>query len=313
MKHNGESLKLASYEDLFKNEETRQEEQQERVQMIATAEMDDFPNHPFQVCNDEKMRDTIESIQENGILVPAIVRPKENGRYEIVSGHRRRYACMAAGIAEMPAIVREMTDDEAIIIMVDSNLQRETILPSEKAFAYKMKLEAMKRSAGRPTKENGSQVGNNFSGRKSSDILAEQSGESKNQIFRYIRLTELIPDILEMVDGKEISFNAGVEVSYLKKEEQQQLVEVMEYGECVPSLSQAQRLKKASAENRLTKEVIAEIMNEDRTADIKLTLGGSKIKKYFPREYTSKQMEQVILELLEHWSKGQDEARKQNA
>ena len=176
-----------------------------------------------------------------------------------------------------------------------------------------MKLDAMKRSAGRPTKENGSQVGNNFSGRKSSDILAEQSGESKNQIFRYIRLTELIPDILEMVDGKEISFNAGVEVSYLKKEEQQQLVEVMDYGECVPFLSQAQRLKKASAENRLTKEVIAEIMNEDKAADIKLTLGGSKIKKYFPREYTSKQMEQVILELLEHWSKGQDEARKQNA
>ncbi len=303
MKNNGKSLKLASYEDLFKNEETRQEEQQERVQMIAIAEMDDFPNHPFHVCNDEKMQDTIESIQANGVLVPAIVRPKENGRYEIVSGHRRRYACMAAGIVEMPAIVRKMTDDEAIIIMVDSNLQRETILPSEKAFAYKMKLDAMKRSAGRPTKENGSQVGNNFSGRKSSDILAEQSGESKNQIFRYIRLTELIPDILEMVDGKEISFNAGVEVSYLKKEEQQQLVEVMDYGECVPFLSQAQRLKKASTENRLTKEVIAEIMSEDRAADIKLTLGGSKIKRYFPRDYTPKQMEQVILNLLEHWSK----------
>ena len=303
MKNNGKSLKLASYEDLFKNEETRQEEQQERVQMIAIAEMDDFPNHPFHVCNDEKMQDTIESIQANGVLVPAIVRPKENGRYEIVSGHRRRYACMAAGIVEMPAIVRKMTDDEAIIIMVDSNLQRETILPSEKAFAYKMKLDAMKRSAGRPTKENGSQVGNNFSGRKSSDILAEQSGESKNQIFRYIRLTELIPDILEMVDGKEISFNAGVEVSFLKKEEQQQLVEIMEYDECVPSLSQAQRLKKSSAENRLTKEVIAEIMSEDKAADIKLTLGGSKIKKYFPREYTPKQMEQVILKLLDNWSK----------
>ena len=312
MKHNGESLKLASYEDLFKNEETRQEEQQERVQMIATAEMDDFPNHPFQVCNDEKMRDTIESIQENGVLVPAIVRPKENGRYEIVSGHRRRYACMAAGIAEMPAIVRDMTDDEAIIIMVDSNLQRETILPSEKAFAYKMKLDAMKRQ-GKRTDLTSAQLGRKLGGKESREILAEQVGESRNQIARFIRLTELIPDILEMVDEKEISFNAGVEVSYLKKEEQQQLMEVMEYGECVPSLSQAQRLKKASAENRLTKEVIAEIMNEDKAADIKLTLGGSKIKKYFPREYTSKQMEQVILELLEHWSKGQDEARKQNA
>ena len=201
-----------------------------------------------------------------------------------------------------------MTDDEAIIIMVDSNLQRETILPSEKAFAYKMKLDAIKRQAGRPLKNNCGQVVPNYFGKKSVEVLGEQVGESYKQIQRYIRLTELIPDILEMVDGKEISFNAGVEVSYLKKEEQQQLVEVMEYGECVPSLSQAQRLKKASAENRLTKEVIAEIMNEDKAADIKLTLGGSKIKKY-----TSKQMEQVILELLEHWSKGQDEARKQNA
>ena len=197
--------------------------------------------------------------------------------------------------------------------MVDSNLQRETILPSEKAFAYKMKLDAMKRQAGRPAKENVCQVGTHFLGQRSDQIMAREVNESARTIQRYIRLTELIPDILEMVDGKEISFNAGVEVSYLKKEEQQQLVEVMDYGECVPFLSQAQRLKKASAENRLTKEVIAEIVNEDKAADIKLTLGGSKIKKYFPREYTSKQMEQVILELLEHWSKGQDEARKQNA
>ena len=303
MSGSGKKLELTSFDEIFNNEETRREERLERVQMIAVEEMDDFPNHPFKVCDDEKMQDTIESIRQNGVLVPAIVRPKENGRYEIVAGHRRRYACTAAGITEMPAIIRDMTDDEAIIIMVDSNLQRETILPSEKAFAYKMKLDAMKRSAGRPTKENGSQVGNNFSGRKSSDILAEQSGESKNQIFRYIRLTELIPDILEMVDGKEISFNAGVEVSFLKKEEQQQLVEIMEYDECVPSLSQAQRLKKSSAENRLTKEVIAEIMSEDKAADIKLTLGGSKIKKYFPREYTPKQMEQVILKLLDNWSK----------
>ena len=184
MKHNGESLKLASYEDLFKNEETRQEEQQERVQMIATAEMDDFPNHPFQVCNDEKMQDTIESIRENGVLVPAIVRPKENGRFEIVAGHRRRFACAAAGIAEMPAIVRDMTDDEAIIIMVDSNLQRETILPSEKAFAYKMKLDAIKRQAGRPLKNNCGQVVPNYFGKKSVEVLGEQVGESYKQIQR---------------------------------------------------------------------------------------------------------------------------------
>lgn len=302
MSGSGKNLKLASFDDIFKSEETRQEERLERVQMIAVAEMDDFPNHPFKVCDDEKMQDTIESIRENGVLVPAIVRPKENGRYEIVAGHRRRYACAAAGIAEMPAIVREMTDDEAIIIMVDSNLQREMILPSEKAFAYKMKLDAMNHQ-GKRFDLTCSQVGNKLIGKKSSDILAEQSGESKNQIFRYIRLTELIPDILEMVDGKEISFNAGVEVSYLKKEEQEQLAEIMEYDECVPSLSQAQRLKKSSMENRLTKDVIAEIMSEDRAADIKLTIGGSKIKKYFPRDYTPKQMEQVILKLLDNWSK----------
>ena len=267
--------------------------------MIAVTEMDDFPNHPFKVSDDEKMQDTIESIRENGVLVPAIVRPKENGRYEIVAGHRRRYACAAAGIAEMPAIVRDMTDDEAIIIMVDSNLQRETILPSEKAFAYKMKLDAMKRQ-GKRTDLTLSQVGTKL---RSDAILAEQVGESRNQIARYIRLTELIPDILEMVDEKEISFNAGVEVSYLKKDEQEQLAEIIDYDECVPSLSQAQRLKKSSMENRLTKEVIAEIMSEDKAADIKLTLGGSKIKKFFPREYTPKQMEQVILKLLDNWSK----------
>lgn len=303
MSSSGKNLKLASFDDIFKSEETRQEERLERVQMIAVAEMDDFPNHPFKVCDDEKMQDTIESIRENGVLVPAIVRPKENGRYEIVAGHRRRYACAAAGIAEMPAIVREMTDDEAIIIMVDSNLQREMILPSEKAFAYKMKLEAMKRRAGRPAKENGGQVDHHLIKGKSRDILSEETGESVKQIQRYIRLTELIPDILEMVDEKEISFNAGVEVSYLKKEEQEQLAEIMDYDECVPSLSQAQRLKKSSMENRLTKEVIAEIMSEDRAADIKLTIGGSKIKKYFPRDYTPKQMEQVILKLLDNWSK----------
>ena len=303
MSGSGKKLELTSFDEIFNNEETRREERLERVQMIAVEEMDDFPNHPFKVCDDEKMQDTIESIRQNGVLVPAIVRPKENGRYEIVAGHRRRYACTAAGITEMPAIIRDMTDDEAIIIMVDSNLQRETILPSEKAFAYKMKLDAMKRQAGRPAKENVCQVGTHFLGQRSDQIMAREVNESARTIQRYIRLTELIPDILEMVDGKEISFNAGVEVSYLKKEEQQQLVEVMDYGECVPFLSQAQRLKKASAENRLTKEVIAEIMNEDKAADIKLTLGGSKIKKYFPREYTPKQMEQVILKLLDNWSK----------
>ena len=312
MSGNGKKLELTSFDDIFRSEETRQEERLERVQMIAVEEMDDFPNHPFKVCNDEKMQDTIESIRENGVLVPAIVRPKENGRFEIVAGHRRRFACAAAGIAEMPAIVRDMTDDEAIIIMVDSNLQRETILPSEKAFAYKMKLDAMKRRAGRPQKNNSCQVGTHLLGQRSDQIMSKEVNESARTIQRYICLTKLIPPILENVDTKDISFNAGVEISYLKKEEQEQLVEVMEYDECVPSLSQAQRLKKSSAENRLTKEVIAEIMSEDRATDIKLTIGGSKIKKYFPKEDTPKQMEQVILQLLDKWSRKrqQDEMQR---
>lgn len=303
MKASGKNIALTSYDDIFKDEETRQSEKLERVQLIPTDQMDAFPNHPFKVSSDEKMLDTIQSIKENGVLVPMIVRPKQNGRYEIVAGHRRHYACEAAGIKEIPAIVREMTDDEAVIIMVDSNLQRENLLPSEKAFAYKMKLDAMKRKAGRPSLENSAQVGRNLFGKESREILAEQTGESRNQISRYIRLTELSKDLLEMVDEKTMSFNAGVEVSYLKQEEQAQLYEVMEYEECSPSLSQAQRLKKCSLENRLTKEVMLEIMSEEKDIEMKLTLGGSKIKKYFPEEYTPKQMEQTILKLLENWSK----------
>ena len=296
-------MKLTSYKDIFENEESRKEEHLERIQIIPIAEMDDFPNHPFHVCDDEKMKDTIESIRENGVLVPVIVRPRENRRYEIISGHRRVYACRVLDIAEIPAIVRDLTEDEATIIMVDSNLQRETILPSEKAFAYKMKLEALNRKAGRPQKNNCGQVVHNYFGKKSIEVIGEQVGESYKQIQRYIRLTELIPDILEMVDEKKFSFNAGVEVSYLKTLEQQQLVEIIECNERVPSLSQARRLKNASMENRLTEEVIMEIMSEERPADTKLTIGGDKINKYFPREYTPKQMEKVILELLEQWNK----------
>lgn len=306
MKNNSNHIKLTSFDDIFKDDETRKDDSLERVKMIPIEELDDFSNHPFKIIDDDKMQETVASIKENGVLVPAIVRPKENGRYEIVSGHRRRYACAIAGIAEMPAIVRDLTDDEATIIMVDSNLQRESLLPSEKAFAYKMKLEAMKRRAGRPSKENVSQFGTD---KRSDQILAEQVGESRNQIARYIRLTELMPEILDMVDDKVISLNAGVEVSYLKNDEQQQLFEIMERDECIPSISQAQRLKKCSLENRLTKEVIIEIMSEEKDTEMKVTLGGSKIKKYFPKEYTPKQMETVILKLLDSWSKKQ---RQQN-
>jgi ParB family chromosome partitioning protein len=271
--------------------------------MIAIDEMEDFPNHPFKVTDDEKMWDTVESIKQNGVLVPAIVRPKENGNYEIVAGHRRRFACELAGIKEMPAIVRELTDDEATIIMVDSNLQRENILPSEKAFAYKMKLEAMKRQAGRPSKDNLCQIGTNLLGIRSDVIMSKEVNESARTIQRYIRLTELTKNLLDAVDNKVISFNAGVEISYLKKEEQTQLFEIMECNECAPSINQAQRLKKCSLENRLTKEVLKEIMNEEKDFNVKVTLGGNKIKKYFPREYTPQQMEQVILRLLDNWSR----------
>ena len=303
MKTSGKNIALTSYDDIFKDEETRQNEKLERVQMLPTESMDAFPNHPFKVSADEKMLDTIQSIRENGVLVPMIVRPKENGRYEIVAGHRRHYACEAAGIKEIPAIVREMTDDEAVIIMVDSNLQRENLLPSEKAFAYKMKLDALNRRAGRPIKNNCGQVVPNYFGMKSTEIIGEQMGESAKQVQRFVRLTELSKDLLEMVDEKTMSFNAGVEVSYLKAEEQAQLYEVMEYEECSPSLSQARRLKKCSQENRLTKEVMLEIMSEEKDIEMKLTLSGSKIKKYFPKDYTPKQMEQTIIKLLESWNR----------
>ena len=299
MKNNEKKLTLTSYDDISKNEKTRQEETTERVQLISVDFMDSFPNHPFKILDDDKMRDTMESIKQNGVLVPAIVRPKQNGRYEIVSGHRRHYACMMAGIKEMPAIVRDMTDDEATIIMVDSNLQRETILPSEKAFAYKMKLEAIKHQ-GKRRDLTSAQVVPKLTAREK---VANEAGVNRMEITRYIRLTELITELLDMVDEKTMSFHAGVELSYLPKEEQKQLYEIMERDECSPSLNQAQRLKKCSMENRLTKEVIIEIMNEEKSMDMKVTLGGNKIKKYFPKDYTPKQMEQIILKLLDNWSK----------
>ena len=303
MKDSEKRLTLTSFDDIFKNDETRREESAERVQLISVDLMDDFPNHPFKILDDEKMQDTIESIKQNDVLVPVMIRPKQDRRYEIVSGHRRHYACMMADIKEMPAIVRDMTDDEATMIMVDSNLQRENILPSEKAFAYKMKLDAMKRQAGRPPRNNLCQVGTNLLGKRSDEVMSKEVNESARTIQRYIRLTELITELLDMVDEKTMSFNAGVELSYLQKEEQRQLYEIMECDECSPSLNQAQRLKKCSMENRLTKEVITEIMSEEKSIDMKVTLGGNKIKKYFPRDYTPKQMEQVILKLLDNWSK----------
>lgn len=301
MKSSARKIQLTSYDDLFKNDEERLADTQERIQMLSPEKMQPFPNHPFKVVDDEKMMDMVESIKEYGVLVPIIVRPVENGNYEIVSGHRRHHAAVLAGQEEIPAIVREMDEDAAILVMVDSNLQRENILPSEKAFAYKMKLEAMKRQAGRP-KENATQIGQDFMrGKYSVEILSEQVNESRNQIQRYIRLTHLIPDILEMVDDKNIAFNAAVEISYLSEREQELLQDNMEVNECSPSLSQAKRLKKYSQEGKLTEDVIDAIMTEEKEMDTKLVLKGDTIKKYFPKEYTPMQMQQVITKLLENW------------
>ena len=269
--------------------------------MLSPEKMQPFPNHPFKVIDDDKMTDMVESIKEYGVLVPIIVRPVENGNYEIVSGHRRHHAAVLAGQEEIPAIVREMDEDAAVLVMVDSNLQRENILPSEKAFAYRMKLEAMKRQAGRP-KENATQIGQDFMrGKYSVEILSEQVNESRNQIQRYIRLTYLIPDILEMVDNKNIAFNAAVEISYLSEKEQKLIHDNMDVNECSPSLSQAKRLKKYSQEGKLTEDVIDAIMTEEKETDAKLVLKGDTIKKYFPKEYTPMQMQQVITKLLENW------------
>ena len=270
---------------------------------IPLSELHPFKNHPFKVKDDEAMMDTAESIRQYGVLVPAIARPDPNGGYELVAGHRRHHASEIAGKETMPVIVRDLDDDAATIIMVDSNLQREELLPSERAFAYKMKLEAMKRQAGRPSKENCSQVGNDF-GKKSSEILAEQVGQSKNQIFRFIRLTELIPPLLDMVDEKKIALSPAYELSFLKPEEQAQLVETMDYEQATPSLSQAQRLKKFSQEGKLTEEVMLAIMSEEKKGELdRVTLTSETLRKYFPKSYTPQRMQETIIKLLEQWQR----------
>ena len=254
MKSAAKNIQLASYDDLFKTDEERQADAQERVQNLPLDKLEPFPNPPFKVIDDDKMLETVESIKERGVLVPILVRPKNDGNFEIVSGHRRHHASLLAGLTEIPAIVREMDDDTAILLMVDSNLQREELLPSEKAFAYKMKLDAMKRQ-GQRTDLTCSQIGNKL-GMKSSEELAEQTGESKNQIFRYICLTHLVPDLLDRVDNKTMAFNAAVEVSYLTEPEQFMLCDAIEREECTPNLSQAKRLKQYSQDGKLDENVM---------------------------------------------------------
>ena len=304
MKSAAKNIQLASYDDLFKTDEERQADAQERVQSLPLDRLMPFPNHPFKVLDDEKMQETEESIKERGVLVPILVRPTNDGNFEIVSGHRRHHASLLAGKTEIPAIVREMDDDTAILLMVDSNLQREELLPSEKAFAYKMKLDAMKRQAGRPSK-NSAQIGRNFDGKESRELLADQTGESRNQISRYIRLTSLVPDLLNRVDNKTIAFNAAVEVSYLTEPEQKMLCDAIEREECTPNLKQARRLKQFSQDGKLDENVIDAIMTEEKPIEDKLVLKGDVLAKYFPKTYTPSQKQKVIVKLLEDWHKRQ--------
>lgn len=311
MPKRGGNISLTSYDDIFETDESRAESQLERVQSIRLSALVPFKEHPFKVVDDEAMLRTTESIAQYGVLTPLIARPLENGSYEIISGHRRAHAAELAGLTEVPVLVRQMDDDAATVLMVDSNLQRENILPSERAYAYKMKLEAMKHQAGRPTQENYSQVGNN-SGKLSSEEMAEELGTSKNQIFRFIRLTNLIPEVLDMVDQKQISFNPAVELSYLKAEEQEMFIQAMDEVQAAPSLSQAQRLKKLSQEGGFTLDAAREIMNEVKKGDLeRVTFRNEQLRKYFPRSYTTQQMQNTILKLLDQWQKkkGRDQER----
>ena len=297
------SVSLKEADDIFSTEESRQEQQREQVQQIPIGELFPFKNHPFKVLDDESMQRTVESVEQYGVLSPLIARPRPEGGYEIISGHRRQHAAQLAGLDALPVIVRQMDDDAAVLLMVDSNLQRENILPSERAFAYKMKLEAMKHQAGRPTQDNYSQVGNNF-GALSSEEMAEELGTSKNQIFRYIRLTNLVPELLDMVDEKKIAFNPAVELSYLDESQQRDFLEAMNDTQNAPSLSQAQRLKKLAQEGHFSYDVAFAVMGEEKKDELdKVVIKNDTLRKYFPRSYTPKQMEDTIIKLLEQWQR----------
>ena len=298
------NLALKGLDDLFSTEENRQEEQREQVQQIPIDELHPFTNHPFKVLDDEAMTRTVESIAQYGVLAPLIARPRPDGDgYEIISGHRRQYAAKLAGLDTLPVIVRQMSDDAAVILMVDSNLQREHILPSERALAYKMKLDAMRRTSGRPSKENVSQIGTQ---KRSDQIMAEELGESRNQIQRFIRLTNLVPELLDMVDEKKISFNPAVELSYLDESQQRDFLEAMEDTQNAPSLSQAQQLKKMAQQGEFSYEKAFDVMGQEKKSEKDtVTIKNETLRKYFPRSYTPKQMEERIIQLLDAWQKKQ--------
>ncbi len=300
MKSSARNIELKSLDDLFSTEESRADAQREKVQEIPLGELHPFRNHPFKVKDDAAMQDTVESVREYGVLVPAIARPDPDGGYELIAGHRRHHASELAGKETMPVIIRDLDDDAATIIMVDSNLQREELLPSERAFAYKMKLEAI-RHQGKRQELTSSQVGMKL---QALDIVGQQAGDSRNQVHRFIRLTELIPELLDMVDERKIAFNPAVELSYLKKEEQTLLLEAMDSEQATPSLSQAQRLKKFSQQKILSLDVMRAVMSEEKKTDLdRVTLKNETLRKYFPKSYTPKQMEDTIIKLLEGWYK----------
>lgn len=297
-------IELTAYDDLFQTDESREEAKLSKIRDIPISEIDEFPDHPFKVLMDEDMEQLVESIKRNGVMTPATVRLKEDGRYELISGHRRKKACELAGLETLKCEVKELTRDEAIIVMVESNLQRSVILPSEKAFAYKMRLEAMKRQAGRPTKENYSPVGSNSEFATSSDELAEKVGESKNQIFRYIRLTELVPEILQMVDERQIAFRPAVEISYLTEEQQYTLLEAMEYNDATPSLAQAIKMKKYNQDGKLTSEVIQSIMEEEKpNQKEKPAFRDERITKLIPKTVPRGQETDFVVKALEFYNR----------
>lgn len=297
-------IELTAYDDLFQTDESRGEAKLSKIRDIPISEIDEFPDHPFKVLMDEDMEQLVESIKRNGVMTPATVRLKEDGRYELISGHRRKKACELAGLETLKCEVKELTRDEAIIVMVESNLQRSVILPSEKAFAYKMRLEAMKRQAGRPTKDNYSPVGNNSEFATSSDELAEKVGESKNQIFRYIRLTELVPEILQMVDERQIAFRPAVEISYLTEEQQYTLLEAMEYNDATPSLAQAIKMKKYNQDGKLTSEVIQSIMEEEKpNQKEKPAFRDERITKLIPKTVPRGQETDFVVKALEFYNR----------
>ena len=307
MASNGINISLKSYDSIFQNDEQRNSEE---IKPVPISELKPFEQQPFKVLLDESMDELVDSIRQSGVLTPVIARPHKDGGYEILSGHRRVKACELAGITEIPVVVKNLDDDTATILLVDSNLQREHILPSEKAFAYQMKLEAMNRKAGRPSNENRSQIGNNSENKRSAEIFSEEVGESKNQIFRYIRLTNLIDPILQMVDDNQIAMNAAVELSYLGSKEQAAVMQSIEKEDTSPSIAQAKKIRKFHQDGKLNEAVIDSIMMEQKPETIKITLGEDKLKKYFPKSYTKARMEEIILKLLDKWHRQRENEKE---